>query len=381
MSNLNPEIHTKALTGLVSHRNFVAVTFVIVMLAGLVQIIQAFTSLDWRNIPLSENEFRTGKTTATLERQLDQKMPLRNTLIGLANGVRYGITGGSVDQVRVGRSGWLFLTEEIRFDADGLSNMSARMDLLAGTRLALQTKGVNLLVAIVPDKARIYADQLRGAGYPIANQNRYSEALEQLTRRDIPTVDLLQPMLNARIDREVYYRTDTHWNQAGAALAAGAVSVAARKLSSGQGSAQFVTQQDVQVSQRNGDLIRLMGLDAMPAAMRPKADQEATARTTQVSNTSGGGLLGDAYVPVVLVGTSYSLRGNFHGYLQQNLEAPVLNTAMDGGGFLQAMSEYLKNDAFLQSKPKVLVWEIPERFLYMPLTEELGWLKKVGLSQ
>ncbi len=381
MSNLNPEIHTKALTGLVSHRNFVAVTFVIVMLAGLVQIIQAFTSLDWRNIPLSENEFRTGKTTATLERQLDQKMPLRNTLIGLANGVRYGITGGSVDQVRVGRSGWLFLTEEIRFDADGLSNMSARMDLLAGTRLALQTKGVNLLVAIVPDKARIYADQLRGAGYPIANQNRYSEALEQLTRRDIPTVDLLQPMLNARIDREVYYRTDTHWNQAGAALAAGAVSVAARKLSSGQGSAQFVTQQDVQVSQRNGDLIRLMGLDAMPAAMRPKADQEATARTTPVSNTSGGGLLGDAYVPVVLVGTSYSLRGNFHGYLQQNLEAPVLNTAMDGGGFLQAMSEYLKNDAFLQSKPKVLVWEIPERFLYMPLTEELGWLKKVGLSQ
>jgi uncharacterized membrane protein len=54
---------------------------------------------------------------------------------------------------------------------------------------------------------------------------------------------------------------------------------------------------------------------------------------------------------------------------------------MDGGGFLQAMGEYLKNDAFLQSKPKVLVWEIPERFLYMPLTEELSWLKKVGLSR
>ena len=379
MSNLNPEIQTKALSGLVNHGNFVAVTFFIVMLAGLIQIIQAFTSLDWRNIPLSENEFRTGKTAATLERQLDQKMPLRNTLIGLANGVRYGITGGSVDQVRVGQSGWLFLTEEIRFDADGLSNMSARMDLLAGTRLALQTKGVNLLVAIVPDKARIYADQLRGAGYPIANQNRYSEALQQLARRDVPTVDLLQPMLKGRNDREIYYRTDTHWNQSGAALAASSVSIAARKLSSDLGNAQFVTQQDVQVSQRDGDLIRLMGLDSMPAAMRPKADQEAVARTTPVNSTSSNALLGDAYVPVVLVGTSYSLRGNFHGYLQQNLGAPVLNTAMDGGGFLQAMSDYLKNDAFLQAKPKVLVWEIPERFLSMPLTEERDWLKKMGL--
>jgi alginate O-acetyltransferase complex protein AlgJ len=44
------------------------------------------------------------------------------------------------------------------------------------------------------------------------------------------------------------------------------------------------------------------------------------------------------------------------------------------------MGAYLKNEAFLQSKPKVLIWELPERFLYMPLQEETDWLKKVGLS-
>jgi alginate O-acetyltransferase complex protein AlgJ len=351
------------------------------MVAGFSQMVQAFAGLDWREIPRQEDDFRKGKTTTTLERQLDQKMPQRNHLIGLANGVRYALTGGSVDQVRGGRNGWLFLTEEIRYDSDGPVHMRARMDLLASTRLALQSQGVELLVAIVPDKARIYADQLQGAGYPTSSQTRYSDAIVQLKEQGIPSVDLMQPMLNARHAQHVYYRTDTHWNQVGAALAASSVAEAIRRLTPDLTSAQFLTQQDVQVTQRFGDLIRLMGIDAMPTFMRPVADQEATARTTLVKNTAGSGLLGDVYVPVVLVGTSYSLRGNFHGYLQQNLRASVLNTAMDGGGFLQAMGEYLKNDAFLQSKPKVLVWEIPERFLYMPLTEELGWLKKVGLSR
>jgi alginate O-acetyltransferase complex protein AlgJ len=381
MSNLKLWISTAAMNGLGSHRNLAAAAFVLVMVAGFSQMVQALASLDWREIALAEDDFRKGKTTATLERQLDQKMPQRNNLIGLANGVRYVLTGGSVDQVRGGRNGWLFLTEEIRYDTDGPAHMSARMDLLASTRLALQSQGVDLLVAIVPDKARIYADQLYGAGYPSFSQTRYSDAIVQLTRRGIPSVDLMQPMLNARPAQDVYYRTDTHWNQTGAALAASAVADAIRRLNPELGSAQFLTQQDAQATQRFGDLIRLMGLDAMPAFIRPEADQEVTSRTTLVKSTAGGGLLGDVYLPVVLVGTSYSLRGNFHGYLQQHLGASVLNAAMDGGGFLQAMGDYLKNDAFLQSKPKVLVWELPERFLYMPLHEEAGWLKKAGLSQ
>jgi alginate O-acetyltransferase complex protein AlgJ len=168
-------------------------------------------------------------------------------LIGLANGVRYALTGGSVDQVRGGRNGWLFLTEEIRYDSDGPVHMRARMDLLASTRLALQSQGVELLVAIVPDKARIYADQLQGAGYPTSSQTRYSDAIVQLKEQGIPSVDLMQPMLNARHAQHVYYRTDTHWNQVGAALAASSVAEAIRRLTADLTSAQFLTQQDVQV--------------------------------------------------------------------------------------------------------------------------------------
>ncbi|MFM1979625.1 MAG: hypothetical protein RLZ68_890, partial [Pseudomonadota bacterium] len=287
MSNLKPETATAALCRRFSHRNLAAAAFVLVMVAGFSQMVQAFAGLDWREIPRQEDDFRKGKTTTTLERQLDQKMPQRNYLIGLANGVRYALTGGSVDQVRGGRNGWLFLTEEIRYDSDGPVHMRARMDLLASTRLALQSQGVELLVAIVPDKARIYADQLNGAGYPISSQTRYSDAIEQLAQRGITAVDLMQPMLKARPTQDVYYRTDTHWNQAGAALAASSVADAVRKLTPNMDSVQFLTQQDAHVTQRFGDLIRLMGIDAMPTFMRPVADQEATARTTLVKNTAG----------------------------------------------------------------------------------------------
>jgi alginate O-acetyltransferase complex protein AlgJ len=74
------------------------------------------------------------------------------------------------------------------------------------------------------------------------------------------------------------------------------------------------------------------------------------------------------------------LRGNFHGYLQQELSAKVLNTAKDGGGLLQAGTSYLTDNAFQSSKPKILVWEVPERFLYSKLSDEATWLQKVGLN-
>ena len=101
--------------------------------------------------------------------------------------------------------------------------------------------------------------------------------------------------------------------------------------------------------------------------------------TRQTSADIAAGLFGDAAVSVTLTGTSYSLRGNFHGFLQQALSAKVLNAAKDGGGLLQATTAYLTDDAFKSAKPKILVWEVPERFLYSPLDDEPKWLKTVGL--
>jgi len=81
---------------------------------------------------------------------------------------------------------------------------------------------------------------------------------------------------------------------------------------------------------------------------------------------AGSDLLGDAETPeVALVGTSYSAqpRWNFHGALQEALQQDVGNYAKEGLGPFAPMFEYLKSADFAQAPPRLVVWEIPERYL------------------
>ena len=360
---------------------FAAVAFGFVMIAGAWQFVAAARNPDGLQYPGTWLDFREGRMTLGVEKELDKKLPARTDLIAGANTLRYLLTGGGGDQVRVGKDDWLFLTEELRFDAGGAAALNARAELLGVVASELERQGVKLVVALVPDKARVYADQLARGHYPTYNSGRYQSGLSALRARRVTTVDLLQPLSRAAGLSQVYYRSDTHWNQAGAQVAAQAVAAAVQRMEPGLDKTSFSTTNEGGPIERAGDLIRLMGLQDMPNALRPKPDMETPTITRQTSaDPASGGLFGDgAKVSVVLTGTSYSMRGNFHGYLQQALSARVLNTAKDGGGFLQAPTAYLTDDAFRLAKPKVLVWELPERFLMVNLDGEDKWLAKVGL--
>ncbi|MDO8776387.1 MAG: hypothetical protein Q7K57_48280 [Burkholderiaceae bacterium] len=356
-----------------------ALTFSCVMLAGAWQIIAAAQHPGGLDFPRTWPDFREGRTTGTLEKQLDQKLPARAALITVANSVRYILTGGGGEQVRTGKDGWLFLTDELRFVEGGSTHLRARGELLSAAARSLDRQGVKLVVALVPDKARLYANHLASGHYPGYNRSRYPDALADLRRRNVIVVDLLKPLTLGAAQGEVYYRSDTHWNQTGAQVAAEAVALAVRQLGLELEKTTFSTTNSGGKTERTGDLVRLMGLDDTPQTLRPRPDIETPVITRQSSIDNGGGLFGDTVVPVVLTGTSYSLRGNFHGFLQQALSAKVLNTAKDGGGLLQATTAYLTDNAFQSAKPKILVWEVPERFLYTKLDDESTWLEKVGL--
>jgi hypothetical protein len=47
----------------------------------------------------------------------------------------------------------------------------------------------------------------------------------------------------------------------------------------------------------------------------------------------------------------------------------VLNVARDGGGFIQSAKDYLADESFKTAKPRVLIWEVPERMFSAPLTD------------
>ena len=356
-----------------------ALTFIAVMLTGLWQISVAAWNPAQLDFPRTWLDFREGRTTGVLEKQLDKKLPARATLIATANSVRYVLTRGGGDQVRVGSDGWLFLTDELKFETDAMIHLAARAQLFGAAARSLDKQGVKLVVALVPDKARLYASELTSGQYPAHNLSRYQDSLTALGGQNVTVIDLLTPLTEVSLQTQVYYSSDTHWNQAGAEISANAIALAVKKLGIELQSTTFVTAAAGEKTERVGDLIRLMGLGNVPNALRPSSDSEIPMVTRQTSADVAAGLFGDAAVPVTLTGTSYSLRGNFHGFLQQALSAKVLNAAKDGGGLLQATTAYLTDDAFKSAKPKILVWEVPERFLYSPLDDEPKWLKTVGL--
>ena len=378
------------------HNLLCASTFIALMVIGGYQFYAAATHVDGIAYPAGIKNFRDGVTTQAIEKALDLKLPMRDQLIAFANTIRYQLLGAGGDQVRIGQQGWLFLTDELKFEGDDgrqgakiaannpEESLKERIKFVGQVASRLERQGVTLVVALVPDKARVYQSQLKGQGYPQYNASKYQTALAQLAKNKVPSVDLLDPLIQAKSSQEVFYKTDTHWNQMGAQIAAQQIAAKIAKLNIALAPTSFETKLSADKTQRVGDLIRLMGLETIPNSLRPLPDFEAAATTTETKSEAASaasaspslGLFGDSAVSVALVGTSYSLRGNFHGYLRASLGTKVLNTAKDGGGFLQALTAYVQDDSFKTSKPKVIVWEIPERMLGAALTDEKKWLNQ-----
>lgn len=364
-------------------------TMVGLLTLGFWQAWAALSDDALRDVPSSVESIRSGEATDQFSKYLDKHLPLREQLIATANAGRYVFTRGAGEQVRLGKNEWLFSVEELQFFPAAQANMTHRLDMASHLARQLAAQQVNLLVVLVPDKARVYADQLSDGAYPAWNADRYARVLKGLQSRQIAVLDVWQAFEQAKPQAQsqpLYYRTDTHWNQAGAALTSQAV---ARRVRSGAAPdwpvTQFVSDSQAPATERVGDLLNMMGLAHVSNWLRPDPDTEATVTTRKqqgAGGSGGAGLFGDVNVPVVLAGTSYSMRANFHGYLQAALEAEVLNVAKDGGGFLQSIQAYLNDDAFKASPPKLLIWEIPERMFDQPLTDqELALSSALGRGQ
>lgn len=373
-----------------------AIALSIVMVGGAAMAVMAWRAEPPTAAAQSESEsatakqrgplmaFLKGDTTAAVSRKLEQQLPLRTRFIGLANSLRYLVFRGGGDEVKVGSSGWLYLTEEYRAGRDDAENLRTRVKLLSNANTLLREQGVALLVVPVPDKSRMQSSTVPALFGDNPHDSRYDDALNGLRAADVPVVDLREALaLDNHVAGSTYYRTDTHWNQTGAKAAAAVVAKQAGALGSCSAPTTYRTTAAGRDASRPGDLIRMMGLDSVGNLWRPAPDRERAETTAAVATESAGlgnSLFGDVAVDYVLTGTSFSLRGNFHGALQQALACTVLNVAQDGAGFLDSTRSYLRDDAFKGSKPKVLIWEIPERFLTLPLDKESAWLVESGLK-
>ena len=326
-----------------------------------------FKRAEWPAQDISWSAAADGGATAAIGRFLQHANPLEDPLVTVDRVAGWLATGDLGARVRRGCDNWLFLTDELVLHPGRAANAARHVEMVEAVAAYLRARHIGLIVAPVPDKSRIEAADLCGVDRPASIAGRLGDFTARLAGAGIGVV-ALEPAMRAA-GGELYYRTDTHWNERGAQAAAGAVAEALRAgdLAPTQKAEFRVSREPPR--ERVGDLIRLAGLDRVPYPLRPPGDEEA-ASVVEQSAAADVGLLDETPPPqLAVVGTSFSRRANFVPFLSLALGAPVENRAEDGGGVANAAIAYFADSAFRKSPPRAIVWEIPERMIEEPVAE------------
>ncbi|HWD60123.1 MAG TPA: hypothetical protein VG308_17695 [Stellaceae bacterium] len=355
------------------------VALVAILLVGLASSLYtlAFKRGDLPAQDVSWPAAADGKTAEAVAHLLQHANPLADPLVTVDRVAAYLATGDLGARVRRGCANWLFLADELTLHRDRAANAVKRMKMIEQVAAYLTGRHIGLAIVPVPDKSRVEAADLCGVDRPAAFSGRLADFATQLKTAGIGIVDLLAPMQAA--GGELYYRTDTHWNERGAKISAAAVAAAVKQagLAPTQ-KAEFKVTTEPQ-GERVGDLIRLAGLDGVPYPLRPQGDEEAPTVIEQ-SAAANVGLLDETPAPeLAVVGTSFSRRANFVPFLSLALGAPVENRAEDGGGVANAAIAYFAKPEFLKTPPRAIVWEIPERMIEEPVpASDENWAAALG---
>ncbi len=156
-----------------------------------------------------------GRTAGVVNYTMAHDLPIGPELSAIGGVLRWRLFDSGGPQVAVGCKDWLYLTEELRPWPGAAAAMQTRVDALRRIYTGLQAQGIALVVAIVPDKARIRGGDRMRRAVSAQSRDRYAAFMKLLG--GLPVVDL--NALFAPDKRTLYYRTDTHWNQLGAAVA------------------------------------------------------------------------------------------------------------------------------------------------------------------
>ena len=371
-SSPQPAVPTE-LTARVSR--FGGVVFVVFLAVSFASSLWLLISGKVQMLPpnLTRDAVLHGEVTHKIAKQLSEA-GVPQKAADLERGASWLMLRDTGARVRSGCDGWLFLTDEMRINRHALANAQTKAAAVRDIQQQLASRGISLLVAVVPDKSRIASEQLCDLRRPAQLQNRAATWVEGLNKAGVRAVDLA-PVLQS-VGSDAYLRTDTHWSEAGAWAAAKAIAlqVQAMGISATPHTAYETALQDP--ARRPGDLVRLAGLEWLPLGLQPATETVAASRYSEKADTSLSDadnlddLFGDDNLPnVALIGTSFSRNSNFAGFLQQALAAPIGDFSKDGGEFSGGANSYFTNPAFKQTPPALVIWEIPERDLQTPYSD------------
>ncbi len=321
----------------------------------------------WLEYRQQESDWKNGGLAQELESHYDQEFPVKGFAVSLWALIDYTIFAEGRKGVEVGRQGWLFTDEEYANTSLASELVTEHLDKIQRVEGLLEKKGINLVVAVIPAKARVYQEFLTKP-LPAHASRRYSDFSQWAKQEGIDLVDLLPALTGAKQVEQVFLRTDTHWTPAGASVAAKSIADMAQKQYQ---SIPWLTETfKVTTGEQKpyiGDLLSYIPLAPFFTEFGPEPE---SLRSVEFEATSEQevDLFGDKSYSVALVGTSFSAKPEwgFVGALENHLGLSIADYSLEGKGPFIPMQEMLESDEFNESLPELVIWEIPERYLALP---------------
>jgi len=319
-----------------------------------------------KDLPLGVASVVDGQFTAKLEDIYKDRLPYRAASTDLLGMVRYVIFGEGRKGVVVGKDGWLFSSEEYRAAGDELKSVAEAARAVADVRDQLAKRGTELVVLPLPAKADIYREHTSYPSLSDEMEQRYAAFRTALTAQDIKTVDARTALLAAKSEGELFLKGDTHWSPKGASVVASATAQAAGPVVS---PVPFTLSED-ETLPVEGDLTKFIVSPQYASAVNlaPERVTRLRAAAEQPADLTGSDLFSGPSIAIALVGTSYSANENwsFAASLMGAMGADIVNYAEEGHGPFLPMRQYLDSDAAKDTPPKLVIWEIPVRYLTAP---------------
>ncbi len=175
-----------------------------------------------------------------------------------------GLGVSSSRDVILGRNGWIFyggLDLEFYRSLQPLEpqQLEAWQRLFESRRDWLAARGIPYLVVFAPNKSTIYPEFMPHAYNRVNPQSRLDQLMAHLkAHSSLTVIDLREPLRSAKSQEQVYYRTDSHWNNRGAYVGYSKIMEALSTWIPGIKAAPRSEFRDVTVWEPARDLVRYM---------------------------------------------------------------------------------------------------------------------------
>lgn len=165
---------------------------------------------------------------AAFEDWLNDHAPFRNEFMSLNGRLNWAVDTLDSSDVLLGKDHWLFLKDvsdsKSLSDYQGLTSYTETeladfTDTLTTLRNRLAEHGTRLVVVIAPAKEGVYSQYMPDSIPVVSRPTRVQALAGELIGAGVPLVWPQQDLIGLSAEQQVYYKYDTHWNEAGAYLA------------------------------------------------------------------------------------------------------------------------------------------------------------------